>query len=97
VVGGSHYTTFDNLHFDWQGTCAYELVSYCGYFKLPRFQIYSRNEHRYDDSAVSWPASVEIVLNTDTLRLGQISGVVTVNIVQVIIMFYVVRCICSLA
>jgi hypothetical protein len=63
--GDPHCKTFDNLLVDYQGTCKYNLVSVNTTRttdNVSYFEIYSKNEHRYGSTSVSYVKSVEIKL-----------------------------------
>jgi von Willebrand factor type D domain len=76
-----HYTSFDQLHFDYHGICKYNLASYCGKSKsLLGFQIFAKNEHRYGHTTISWPQYVEIHFVGHTVLLGKNPTVIEVNI-----------------
>jgi von Willebrand factor type D domain len=81
LAGDPHYTSFDQLRFNWQGICRYNLASACGCSKyVPSFEIISKNEYRYGTTTVSWALYVEIHFGGDTVVLGSNPTVIKVNI-----------------
>lgn len=74
-IGDPHCRTFDNLWFDYQGTCKYNLATVNSSSTLPDgfdpFQIYARNIFLYGITAVAFNRYVEVVYGADTVRLAR--------------------------
>lgn len=68
VFGDPHYNTFDGRAFNFQGTCQYVLAKDCS--RAASFQVLVQNDARRTQ-AYSWTKSIELVLSTGTISLGQ--------------------------
>ena len=71
--GDPHCSTFDDLQFDYQGTCKYLFAGViAGRGTLPGFQVFTRNDHFFSttNTAVAYVAYVEVVFDSgDIVRL----------------------------
>lgn len=68
MFGDPHYNTFDGRAFNFQGTCQYVLAKDCS--RAASFQVLVQNDARRTQ-AYSWTKSIELVLSTGTISLGQ--------------------------
>uniref|UniRef100_A0A672F8Q3 Fc fragment of IgG binding protein n=1 Tax=Salarias fasciatus TaxID=181472 RepID=A0A672F8Q3_SALFA len=77
--GDPHYRTFDNLRFDFQGTCVYQLVRLCSQKPgLVPFEVTVQNDNR-GNKAVSYTKTVKFSIYNATLTIskeapGQLNG-----------------------
>uniref|UniRef100_A0A914W484 Uncharacterized protein n=1 Tax=Plectus sambesii TaxID=2011161 RepID=A0A914W484_9BILA len=71
VWGEPHYTTFDGLQYDYQGTCPYTLTKPCNYDIDPKFSIRAQNKVYNFDKRVSVVTWVELTIYGHTFKVHE--------------------------
>lgn len=78
VWGDPHYTTFDNVKYDFQGDCEYTVLKPCEDSEHPDFEVIGNNRKNTPTSKMSYLREVRLVYGGKEYELLQ-DGVVLVD------------------
>lgn len=86
MSGDPHYTTFDNLHFDYQGTCPYVFSQPCKNMTAQySYSVRAKNELINGYSSISQVSEVEVDFYGKTIHVDGRSKTVLVDGLQVFV------------